>query len=420
VVDELCEPFEICDDLDGRLLVNQAIQGPPLAFELGEVSFGSFTATGAAARPYVDLKVEQHWTPKEACYGPVRSVFSLAPGETVELVVSVDQQTSLVETVTDHLPNVHDPGLFANFGGIAGMASSRPQPTPADAANQANKMARDREREIQMKSKYLSGYGSVWEMLPDPFIHTVIAGVPGAPPSPVDVAKGFVDVVKGALAGDRSPAADAVTTAANAASAAGATSVARHTRDTTTTKTTTTTTHQSLTRSFANPYRDRSLQLRFIPVFRRFEVVTEVKLPEVGVAVQAGGGDVGDRGTSLERAVAADLDTPRAVHVLRPVVRMFSHAEGGGGVPALAWSDASVRGDSVLVPIHDPTSFGHSIGLDEEVQKGLEDTFRGIADLVAGVERERRDVSLFMGTHIEAVAGGCVLHDLPPVEVGPD
>ena len=78
MVDELCAPFSVCDDLDGRLLINQAIQGPPLAFELGEVSFGSFTAAGAAARPYIDLSVKQTWTSREACYGPVRSIFSLA------------------------------------------------------------------------------------------------------------------------------------------------------------------------------------------------------------------------------------------------------------------------------------------------------------------------------------------------------
>jgi hypothetical protein len=416
MVDELCEPFGICDDLDGRLLVNQAIEGPPLAFELGEVSFGSFTANGAAARPYVDLKVEQRWIPEEACYGPVRSIFSLAPGETVELVMSVDQQTSLVETVSDHLPNVRDPGLLADFAGIAGTASARPRPT-ADAA-EAKKLRDEAQRIIELQNRYVGRYGSLWETIADPFgIHKVIARVPGAPPSPSDVANGLVDVVKGALAGDRSPAADAIASTANAASAAGAASVARHTRDTTTTKTTTISTHQSLTRTFANPYRDRSMQLRFIPVFRRFEVVTEVKQPEVGVAVQTGGGDVGDRGTSLEQALAAGADSPRAAHVLRPVVRMFSQIEGGsGGVPALAWSQASARGDSLLVPVHDPTSFGHSIGLDDDGQSALEDTFRGIADLVAGVERERREVSLFMGTHIEAVAGDCVLDDLPPIE----
>jgi hypothetical protein len=37
----LCEPFASCEGLDGRLLISAAIQGPPLAWDLGEVSFGS-------------------------------------------------------------------------------------------------------------------------------------------------------------------------------------------------------------------------------------------------------------------------------------------------------------------------------------------------------------------------------------------
>jgi hypothetical protein len=414
--DVLCEPFEICDDLDGRLLINQAIQGPPLAFELGEVSFGSFTSTGAAARPYVDLKVEQQWIPKEACYGAVRSIFSLAPGESVQLIVSVDQQTSLVETVTDHLPNVRDPGSLSTSVGIAGKAGLRPPPQRSGSSGTYARLP-DYKSIVELENRYIGRYGSVWETIIDPLgISKVIAKAPGAPPSPVDVANGLVDVVKGVLAGQGSPAVDAVSKTANAAAAAGTASVARHTRDTTTTKSTVTSTHQSLTRTFANPYRDRSLQLRFIPVFRRFEVITEVKQPEVGVAVQAG--PPSDRDVSLEQALASGMGEHRLTQIQRPLVRLFSHPERSG-VPALAWSDASVRGDSVLVPVHDVTSFGHSIGLDDDVQSGLEETFHGIADLVAGVERERRDVSLFMGTHIEPVAGGCVLHDLPPLESPP-
>ena len=53
-----CDPFTACDGLDGRLLISAAIQGPPLAWDLGEVSFGAFTSTGVAARPYVDIHLQ--------------------------------------------------------------------------------------------------------------------------------------------------------------------------------------------------------------------------------------------------------------------------------------------------------------------------------------------------------------------------
>ena len=100
MTEALCAPFAACDGLDGRLLISQVIEGPPLAWDLGEVSFGTFTSNGAAARPYVDVRLNQSWTPKEACYGPIRSIFSLAPGETVQIAVSVRHELSLTNIVS--------------------------------------------------------------------------------------------------------------------------------------------------------------------------------------------------------------------------------------------------------------------------------------------------------------------------------
>ncbi len=76
-----CEPYQPCTDLDARLLISNVLQGPALAWDTGEISLGNFTARGAVARPYVDIRLEQTWVAKEACYRPVRSIFSLAPGE---------------------------------------------------------------------------------------------------------------------------------------------------------------------------------------------------------------------------------------------------------------------------------------------------------------------------------------------------
>lgn len=159
------------------------------------------------------------------------------------------------------------------------------------------------------------------------------------------------------------------------------------------------------------------MQLRFIPVFRRFEVVTEATPPEMGVALHTG--PTSEVGMSLEQALATGGQASTHATVQQPLVRLFSQLEGGRGfVPALAWSQAKPRGDSLLVPVSDVASFGHSIGLRDEVQSELDRHFDGIADLVAGIEGDKREVSLFMGTHVEAVAGGCILQDLPPVETG--
>jgi hypothetical protein len=47
MTEALCAPFASCDGLDGRLLISAAIQGPPLAWDLGEVSFGAFTSNAS-------------------------------------------------------------------------------------------------------------------------------------------------------------------------------------------------------------------------------------------------------------------------------------------------------------------------------------------------------------------------------------
>jgi hypothetical protein len=45
---------------------------------------------------------------------------------------------------------------------------------------------------------------------------------------------------------------------------------------------------QRVRRTFANPYRDRSLELRFIPVFRKFQVATKLIGSEPGIFFKPG------------------------------------------------------------------------------------------------------------------------------------
>ena len=47
-------------------------------------------------------------------------------------------------------------------------------------------------------------------------------------------------------------------------------------------------TEQRLVRTFTNPYRDRSLELRFSPVFRRFEVKTRLTGARLGILLRPG------------------------------------------------------------------------------------------------------------------------------------
>jgi len=392
-----CAPFADCDSLDGRLVINSAIQGPPLAFDLGEVSFGAFTSAGAAARPYVDLRVEQTWNPREACYGPVRSVFSLAPGETVQLTVSLEQQTSFVHTVADHLGDVRPSAGLAGIGSVVGQQVS--------AINRA--------------TRYVGAYGSLFESIADPAgLHNLFGGggAPPAPPSPGGLAGAIGQLVGnvssgggGARGGGVAGAlAGAVAAAAGAAETAGK-SQSSHTRDDTTTTTTSTGTRQTIVRTFSNPYRDRSLQLRFIPVFRRFDVTSIAAAPSVGVALHAG----------AVSGVAAGL---RATDpdVQRPLVRLINQQHGPTAHAAFAWSQAEVRDDSVLVPLAETQTAVRALGLGRQERDQLVGALTGISDSIKALRAITKSVHLFMGTHVEAVAGDCVLDGLPQPEPPPD
>src|SRR5688572_15728457 len=84
---DYCEPLAECTGLDSRLLINRTVYGPALAIELAEIPFGPVQLAGASLHSSVTWSYEQTWSAKEACCGPVRSIFGLAPAETVTLEV---------------------------------------------------------------------------------------------------------------------------------------------------------------------------------------------------------------------------------------------------------------------------------------------------------------------------------------------
>ena len=87
---------------------------------------------------------------------------------------------------------------------------------------------------------------------------------------------------------------------------------------------------------------------------------------------------------------------------------------------ALEWSKMQVKDQTVYVPLTDRTNLVSALGGRRpivDLGKKLEETIRNPVWLSQFVRR--KDVHLFMGTHIEPVAGLCVLKDLPPAAVPP-
>ena len=426
MTESLCAPFGDCGPLDARLLINTAFQGPPLALDLAELSFGSATAQGTAARPYLDVSVEQSWTAREACYGPVRSIFSLAPGETVQLTVDVEQRSSLVKTVVDHLPNVIEPPLFRAPIHIPTATPATPAPHRSDIDQmQKQKQKQDAVYAIMLEHNRIGAYGSFLTDLVDPLgVHKILGGDGGSPlptpPSPAGVAGAIGGLINQAAGGGKGVIANAVGQAAKAAGDAGRAEL-RHTRDETSTTTTSTETHQTLTRTFANPYRDRTLQLRFVPVFRRFDVYTRPVAATPGVALHTPGFRDVERtfeaAASAPRFSLADVAEPEHPHLQTRLASMLSTTAASGAHRALAWPQAQVRSDSLLVPFAPASSAARALGLrGEERSKFVTSIDRSLVGAIAAIAAHTQSVHLFMGTHIEAVAGECVLHDLPPLE----
>src|SRR6185436_17720213 len=73
------------------------------------------------------------------------------------------------------------------------------------------------------------------------------------------------------------------------------------------TTTTRESTEQRIVRTFSNPYRDRTLELRFFPVFRRFEITTSIVKAEPGVLLRPG--VAASAGSGLRARLGSFVDT---------------------------------------------------------------------------------------------------------------
>ena len=218
-----------------------------------------------------------------------------------------------------------------------------------------------------------------------------------------------------------------------------------------------------VTRTFSNPYRDRSLQLRFLPIYKHYEVVTTIRSGIPGLALIAGKldnnfqraqpnfasqlgivsrlnlaaniGAVGAAPTTapaVSRAVSSATVTRVALasaqvnhddqDVRHPMadllIRNSSSAEREKGAhveKGLRWSSAQVRDNVLHVPAADPAILAKAWHLEERVGSHLTDAISRLSpdNLPKFAPKiEKRQIHLFAGTHVEAVPGECTLPDI--------
>ena len=216
---------------------------------------------------------------------------------------------------------------------------------------------------------------------------------------------------------------------------------------------TTTESEETITRSFSNPYRDRSLELRFVPAYPRFDVITGIQLARAGLAAvlaepprltrspraalaairpTAAAAATGAVSPAALRAlpgpstsVAAALNAAqfqRDEGSLRgPVLELLRRRGAAGEREAavdrgLPWSAAEARGSAVHVPIAEPRTAAKAFGMKAS-------DLNHFVKTVERIDPEKihllipkpivRTVHVYAGTHVEAVPGECLLPDIP-------
>src|SRR5262245_3329382 len=99
--DSPCAPLVPCDNLEGTVLVRRTVYGPTLIDDPRPLALGDFALSGGAVRPYLDLMYEARWIPKGLCRGPVSSIMSLAPTESVTTGIRTARRESFTQVMTD-------------------------------------------------------------------------------------------------------------------------------------------------------------------------------------------------------------------------------------------------------------------------------------------------------------------------------
>ena len=485
-----CDPLTPCQDLDGKLLLQRAVYGPQLAFDPGVTTVGGASTAGSALRAMLHLRFEVKWKGTGLCQGPPTSVMGLAPGEVVTIGLrtrSTRTFSSLVRRAAEKSratsrsdrqtgPGGTPFGAGGVMGGVFGAVASAVGGGTSIAGSaggsligqtigqltQAQRNIQDAEQEafdeaVELIPTYVGKFGSFFE---DPLgaIGGVVTGaVNGVVGAVTDIAgaagNAVADLVDNVVGGGGGPAASGfagtvqrISEIINTVDRSESESSLRES-----TVTTTTENEQTISRTFGNPYLDRSLQLRFIPVYQRFEVTTRIVGGLAGLAtVLARPGEsavaspaVGIRSAMFSNAIratepafsAAAAATPRmssalgvsgdagAESDLRST--MFSSvqkaSQASGAAPAvrldqgLSWDRTTSVGNAVHVPLAAAETVTSAWALRGKVSERVTDAIKRISpdSLARLAPASVSVVHVFAGLHVEAVPGSCVLPDIP-------
>jgi hypothetical protein len=421
MAEPICETFVYEPALDGRLLINRTLEGPALATVSDDFDLGGLMLAGAQAVPYVKFGFLTTWKPKEAIIGPARSILGLAPGEELTIDVTLAYQFDYAAAVTNTAEYSQSidttQRAYTETGQVQSTASEKTT-TDTDSVD-------------------LGPLGS-WGKSGDTGTATISEIIEHTSTSISEMLKSVS------------------TTQTNGKSVEVSMSGGTQRENT-------------VTRRVVNPYRDRSLELRFHPVFRRFEVTTVMlEVLEVGLALVVGPAkfapkvalmhaDFLDRTVRDRAALGAfqaqiletaepeastgarilqahlDANAPHyTAAFLAEAVRIDGRASAQAcarqmldGMPklartrarnvhsALAFDRMRVQAGRLVLPARSVAHFKDALKLPPWEQSVVDDIAADKLKALGKALTSTHDVRLFMGTHVEAVAGSCVLKDVP-------
>lgn len=488
-----CAPLAPCNDLDGKLLIQRSVYGPQLAFDPGTVSLAGLSTRGAALRGVLDLLFEVRWRSTGLCQGPATSVMGLAPGEVVTIGLRTRSTRTFSSLVRDAAessrssshserdtgpaprPTGSAAGLGGIIGGIVSAIGAQAGASPAgrfveqladkvgdkvgqEAGRVADFGAAKAEQAIDLVPIFVGKFGSIFGDALGAIggaVGTVVGGIGGAIAG-IGTAAGnavsdLVDNVVGGAAGAGAAAGivgtleqigEVVDTVERSESES-------HLRETTVT--TSTESEQTIQRTFGNPYLDRSLELRFMPVFHRYEVTTVPVRGRAGLATVVADLDPAERPAPAAPGLAerlgalrsAGLTAPLGVAAASRVRTAFTTSVRAGDEDALrvpmmtllqratgpedarrsvrldqglAWERTDAKASAVHVPLADADVVRRAWSLPARAAERLQDALGRLSPDRLGrlfPQPKARVVHVFAGVHVEAVAGHCVLPDIP-------
>ncbi len=438
----VCDPLGPCQNLDGRLLLQRTIYGPQFALaSQGNVVGVSTTAVGL--RPYADLTLGMRWRQVGLCQAPAATVMGLAPGEVVTVGIRTKSSRTFTDLVSDAASSsqtITHSDRFINQQGT--------QPAPqagGSGGDSSGGIGGALSSVVSLAPLAIALFASIWDdalSVGEAAVGAIAGGAGDVAGAAAGAIGGLIDNGITGGGGGSSAVVQTSSMTHDILDEISRTESQSHLHQTTVT--TSEESEQTIKRTFGNPYLDRSLQLRFIPVFNQFEITVELvritpgfvtHFLEPAVAVDPRSlGTIENRGVQLRLLAAQQAPSFRpvasALHVTdqagaddavrRPMLDVLRSIGSRGNEPqalehGLSWSQTQVRGNGIHVPLSATENVLSAWKLKEQAATRFKSSMASIApDRLGSIFKPLvQTVSVYAGTHVEAVPGSCVLPDIP-------